>query len=127
MAVNKGVKSISLAAGADYSTSQFRIVTIATDGQIDPVAAGTVPAIGVLMNKPAAAGAGAEVAIAGVAKVEAGAAIDEGSWVVAVTGGRGSPVAAGGTAYVVGMCVQSASGSGAFAGVLVMPQKIVAA
>lgn len=128
MATHKRVTSIAYAAGADYSSSQFRIVGIASDGQVDPLADGTTMPIGVLLNKPAAAGAGAEVAVAGSdVKLEAGAALNEGDLVVAVTGGRGSAVASGGTAYIIGVCTQAASGSGAIAGVLVMPSKVVAA
>lgn len=127
MAVNNSAKRISFPAGQDLSDYQFRIVGMSGDGQIDPVAAGTVPSVvGILMNKPAA-GAGAEVAINGIAKLEAGATLNEGEYVQAAAGGRGIPLDAGGTAYVVGVCVQAASGSGAIAGVLIQPQKVVAA
>lgn len=126
MAAHKRINSVAYAAGADYSTSQFRIVGIASDGQIDPLSDGTSAPIGILMNKPKAAGAGAEVAVVGSdVKLEAGAVLDEGNLVVAVAGGRGSAGPAGGTAvgttWVVGVCTQAASGSGAIAGVLVQP------
>lgn len=130
MATAYDAKTISFAAGQDLSNNQFMAVGMSSDGQIDPVENGTANnpgLLGILQNKPSAAGQEAEVAIGGVSKMVAGAQIDEGAWVTVVAGGRGSPVANGGTAYVVGVCVQAASGSGAIAGVLVMPQKIIGA
>ena len=132
MSVNKKVVSIAYAAGGDMSSNQFRIVKMASDGQIDLVTDQTTPILGVLLNKPSAAGMGAEVAIEGAdVKIEAGAALDEGDLVVAVAGGRGSAGPAGGTAvgtaWILGICTQAASGSGAFAGVLVRPSFYVRA
>src|SRR3990167_4322662 len=126
MATNKRVNSIAYTSGQDLSSHQFRIMQIASDGQIDPVTDQTTPILGVLLNTPAVAGQGAEVAVEGSdIKLEAGAVLDEGNLVVAVAGGRGSAGPAGGTAvgtaWILGICTQAASGSGAFAGVLVRP------
>lgn len=128
MATQERPICISFAAGADLSSNQFRIMGIAADGQIDAETDGGADnpgIVGILQNKPTAAGQGAEVAVGGISKFEAGAAVDEGEWVVPVAGGRGSALAAGGSSYVVGLCVGGASGSGAIGEVLVMPQKII--
>lgn len=126
MAANKRVTSVAYEAGQDLSSHQFRIVAIASDAQVDPATDGNTPPLGVLMNKPSAAGYEAEVAIEGSdVKLEAGAAVNEGELVVAVAGGRGSAGPSGGTAvgttWVLGVCTQAASGSGAIMGVLVRP------
>lgn len=126
MAAHKRITSIAYPASGDLSSNQFRIVKMDTSGQIVAAADGTTPLIGVLLNKPAVQGQGGEVAIEGSdVKLEAGAVLNEGDLVVPVTGGRGSSGPSGGTAvgttWVLGICTQPASGSGAFAGVLVRP------
>lgn len=124
MAMHKKVNSVAYSAATDLSSAQYRVVGINSSGQVNTQADGNAPPLGVLLNKPGAAGAGAEVAVEGSdIKLEAIAAIDEGQLVVASTGGRGSAIGgtASGTTWVVGICTQAASGSGAFAGVLVRP------
>ena len=133
MATNRRVVSVTFTAAADLSAAQYRIVGMGTAG-VNTLAAGTsgMP-LGVLMNKPAALNRAAEVAIVGaVVKLEAGAACSAGDPVVAVTGGRGSPVAASGggaassgTAFVVGICVAPAAGSAGIMEVAVNPHYYV--
>lgn len=72
MAKMESVTSITVEAGADLSAGQFRFVEVAADGQVDLVAAAGGDGIGVLLNKPNAAGVAAEVAVMGVAKVVIG-------------------------------------------------------
>lgn len=72
MARVESLVSITVQAGGDLSAGQFRFVEIATDGQVDLVSAAGGNAIGVLMDKPNAAGRAAQVAVNGVAKVVAG-------------------------------------------------------
>lgn len=128
MASGKRLVSVTYPAAGDLSTSQYRILTMESDGQVNTIGAGTAPVIGVLQNKPAGEDQGAEVAIVGSdVKFEAGAQCSAGQFIVAVTGGRGSPIASGGTAHVAGICTQAAAGSGAIGALLVMPQKVVAA
>lgn len=126
MATHKKISSIAYAASTDLSTNQFRIMTMDTNGQLAAAADGTKPVIGVLLNKPSAAGMGGEVAVDGSdVKIEAGAALNEGDLIVAVAGGRGSSGPAGGTAvgtsWIAGICTQAASGSGAIGAMLVRP------
>lgn len=125
MAVHKNLEQISYPAAADLSSAQFRLVSMDGNGRVNTVADGNTAPFGVLCNKPSALGAGAQVAIEGSdVKLEAGAAMNEGDLIVAVTGGRGSPLASGtasGTTWVAGVCTQAASGSGAIGAILLRP------
>lgn len=129
MAVNRKVNSISFPAAGDLSARQFHILLINSSGQVDVAAGSTKPMIGILMNKPAAANRGAEVAIPGSeVKFEANSAVDEGDLVTSGAAGFGSAVLGGtaaGTAYVVGLCTQAAGGSAQLGGVLVNPFKYI--
>lgn len=114
MAVHRLLSNIlSGVADADLSSNQFRIVHINDDGDVAVcVDNGTMP-VGILLNKPAAAGRAARIAGNGcIVKCEAGAAINERALVQAVAGGRGSAAAAGTPVYVVGVAHTAASGSG---------------
>lgn len=85
-------KPAAFKASADLSAKQFYLVehtgTADTVGVCDNAA--DVP-IGVLQNKPAAAGEAAEVAVLGIAKVMAGGAFNPGAWVG--TDGNGKAIA----------------------------------
>lgn len=77
MAVNQDGIDITLPAAADLSARQFHAVAIDTNGQVAlSGAAGNV--VGILQNKPSAAGQAARVRIAGVSKHRGGAALGEG-------------------------------------------------
>lgn len=77
---DQGAVDITLEAGADLSADQYKVVALATDGQIDVAAAarGDI-VIGVLQNTPSAAGQAATVRVSGVSKVIAGEAVEEGA------------------------------------------------
>ncbi len=67
---------LPMEAGGNISASQFRFVTLASDGQVDLTgAASTNRPIGVLQNKPAAAGLDASVMVDGVTKLFCGETI----------------------------------------------------
>lgn len=72
MAREEAVVAITLPAGGNMSTEQYRFVVVASDGQIDSVASAGGDADGVLLDKPSAAGDPARVAIAGVVPVVVG-------------------------------------------------------
>lgn len=62
MAVEKGINPFSFEANADLSTKQFRAMAQnATTGNVDVPAATTTFALGILQNKPGAAGRGASI------------------------------------------------------------------
>jgi len=60
-------------AAADLSTYQYHFVKLSADNTVAICAADTDIPIGVLQNKPSAAGIAAEVLMAGVSKLEVGA------------------------------------------------------
>jgi hypothetical protein len=82
----------SYPASGDLSAHQFKFVEINSDGQVALANAGGNPD-GVLQDKPTAAGQACCVAVAGVTKVVAGAALDEG--VDVTSNGSGLAVEAG--------------------------------
>jgi hypothetical protein len=75
MASDQGGKDISIEAGADLSAKQYRFVTLASDGQVDATSSAGGTALGILQNKPNAAGQIAVVRIEGCSKLVAAAAI----------------------------------------------------
>lgn len=87
MAFEQILQSITIEAGADLSTKQNLFHTIAADGQIDPTGDGLL-ADGVLQNNPNAAGQPANLAVAGISKVTAGAAITRGDLVASDSAGK---------------------------------------
>lgn len=109
MSYENSLRSITLEAGQDLSTSQYRFVSVAADGQVDPTGAGAAPD-GILQNKPDAAGREALVAIDGVSLVEAGAAFNAGDDVASDSVGRA--VAAGTGDVIAGTALKNAGGVG---------------
>lgn len=101
---------LSFEAGTDLSSSQFLLVELAADNQIDPVAAAAGnPYIGIVQTNPDTVGAAATVMISGVSKAVAGAAVTVADEVVqgATTAGRVETLAAGAGQRVVGRALAS--------------------
>lgn len=73
-----GIK-ITLTAAADLSSLQFCFVKITADNTVNACAATTDRPIGVLLNKPSAAGQAAEILVAGITKVKCSGAITVGN------------------------------------------------
>lgn len=84
---------LSLPAGGDLSSYQYRIIAIDANGRgtIQTTVGGT--AVGVLQNKPSAADVPARVRIAGVTKIKVNAAVNDG--VLLTNNVQGFGVAAG--------------------------------
>ncbi len=100
------VEAISLPAAADLSAAQFKIITVNSSGQA-ALANATALTVGVLQNKPTAAGQPATVAYAGVSKVLAGGNITAGARVTADANGAGITATTAGDA-VLGVALASA-------------------
>lgn len=126
------VVEITVPASADLSGFQYRAVFLNASGSAGTyisamataIGGGTIP-LGVLTNKPTAAGQGARVAVGGVAKMLAGAVIAAGELVtVPGQGGQGSSIAvnAAGTYYVLGQAKTRAAASGDIFEVIVNPR-----
>ena len=116
MALMEMVKAITLPAGGDLSADQWKFVTLAADGQIDLHAAATDMPTGVLLNNPDAAGKAAEVAVGGIVKVEASAAITVGANVTTTAAGLAATAVA--TDSIVGIAMSTVGGAGELVEVL---------
>jgi hypothetical protein len=116
MAFDNTVQSINAVSGADYSASQYLFVTMASDGEIDPVGAAGLPALGVLYNAPSAKGIAAEVAISGIVKVKAGAPFNAGVLIMSSAAGKAVTATSGNR--ILGMAVTPAAADGDIVSVL---------
>ena len=127
MAGERDPEELTFPAGADLSTYQYRGVILNGAGSVAAFSAGS-PIVGILTNKPGAAGRPARVCIAGVQKLEAICAIAPGDVVTCSTDGRGTVLAAGGgagTGYALGIAVSRAAASADIFEVLVEPSYFV--
>lgn len=97
----------SFDAGADLSANQFYPVILGSTGRVTIPGGQGVYAIGVLQNKPAAAGRSATVMCSGITKVRAGAAIDVSTSRYLTTNTDGVETAASGD-YIIGYCIEDA-------------------
>jgi len=95
MATDQGGKDITVQAGADLSASQYCFVEMASDGQVDVVASAGGHAIGILQNKPDAAGKAARVRISGSSKLVAGATITPDDKIQSTNAGKADVAASG--------------------------------
>jgi hypothetical protein len=82
-------EDISLEANADLSAKQHTIMHIVAANRVTFGTGGTTKNIGVLQNKPAAAGRAAEVRVAGLSKLQIGASVSVGDHITADSAGRG--------------------------------------
>lgn len=108
MAIQQVLTEVNIPANADLSTNQYFFVKITNSsgtGQVALAGDGEF-AIGVLQNKPSAAGDVAKVAISGIAKVEAGGSITAGDPVA--VDASGNAVSASSGDIVVAVAVNSA-------------------
>ena len=88
MAYSEGTITITLPASADLSASQYCFVAIDTNGQITLAGDDGNP-VGILQNKPDAAGRAGEVLIAGISKLKVGATVGAGFNVGCGASGQG--------------------------------------
>ena len=101
MATQECLTCITLEAGADLSSDQYKFVTLSA-GKAVLCSAATDAPVGVLQNKPAS-GQAATVAISGACKLLAGATIASGDAVGTDASGTADPKAVTDTTeYVVG-------------------------
>lgn len=85
---------VSFKADGDISDMQYHGVGFQADGEVGTTGiTGTTVIVGVLLNKPVAAGAAADVQIDGVAKIEMSGPCDEGDLLICGTDGRWAEIA----------------------------------
>lgn len=106
-------QQITIEANADLSTKQFYAVDMNTSRKLVVASVLGQDGVGVLQNKPAAAGRAATVMIDGVTKAVAGATIDEGDSVTAMANGKFQ--AAASTHKIWGTALTNASSGELFA------------
>jgi hypothetical protein len=103
---------LSIPAGADLSAKQYTFVKISGTGVIAAAAATDIP-VGVLLNDPAS-GETAAVAVSGVVKVKASAAITAGALFGTTSTGTAVTLAAGTdtTKFILGRAITAAGAAG---------------
>lgn len=104
--------SVTVPAGADLSTQQFRFVSLNASGQaVNPATTAMTVPFGVLQNKPNASGAAAQVMISGVSKLQmAASTLAAGDFVGASTAGQGFGGSTNGF-YKAGIIMSGSSGA----------------
>lgn len=109
---NPGMK-LAREASADLSTAQYKAVKLNSSSQAAPIAANTDVPLGILQDKPAAAGRAAEIMVSGISQMYAGAAVTAGQVIGIDASGRGVPLTVGTdtTRYAIGQALTSASGA----------------
>jgi hypothetical protein len=111
MAYDEMVRTITLEAGSDMSAIQYKGVDMASDVQIDVIGTKGEFCLGILQDKPAATGRAASVAIEGVTKVLAGAAVVAGTELIMDATGRVITTDAA-DQYIIGTALQTAAAAG---------------
>lgn len=109
---NAAVK-ITLVAGADLSSDQYKFVKINSSGQAVLCSGATDKPIGVLQNNPVSGGE-ASVTVVGGTKVLSSASIDEGVLIGTNSAGKADAKVPGTdtTEYVVGQVILAAGADG---------------
>lgn len=111
----------SFTAGA--AITAFRLLKLSAAETVVPAAAAADASIGVANEVAAASGERQDVVMAGIAFVEAGAAVALGALVMSDASGRGitATAAAGSNVRVIGTAIDAASAAGDVIRVLVSP------
>jgi len=124
MATKQATISITLKANADLSTKQHLFVELTAAQTVDVTNAITDKAVGVLNNKPDAAGKAAEVDILGTTKVVCSAALAAGTLVGPTAAGKAQ--AAVSTQYARGMLLEASTADGDIVEMLLLPMTVMA-
>lgn len=114
------VGDLTFKAAADLSAAQYKFVKISAADTVALCSAATDIPIGILQNKPSAAGRAASVRIFGVSKVSADAAIAAGDLLGTSADGQADPKVAGTdtTHYVAGVALSACSNAGEIVSIL---------
>ena len=121
MALEESLRSISLPAAGDLSSSQYLFGKINSSGQVAVCPDGG-KADGVIQNDPAAAGRAVQLGIAGRSKIVAGGVVGAGDSVSCDASGRAVSVASGD--YSLGTAVEAASAAGDVISIIFQPSNL---
>lgn len=116
MATERPGLLLSFPAEADLSTHQFKFVDLVAAG-VNFTASAGAPAIGVLQDKPDAAGRHGSVMVNGESKVIAGEAVAVGDLIMTDTTGRAA-TQTGAATHVLGVCTKAAANADEICSVL---------
>jgi hypothetical protein len=121
---NPKVKVEGLQAAADLSTHQYKFVKVTAAEQVNIATVLGEAVLGVLQNKPDAAGRAAEVAISGsVTKVLSNAAIAAGARVTAAANAKATTALS--THNAAGIALNASSAGDQLISVLLLPTGVV--
>ena len=118
MAFEQALQSITGLVSADMTSKQYYIVKGSTTS-VTLCTAGVQP-LGVIQDTPAASGRPGNIAIGGISKVVAGAAITAGAYVSSDSAGKAVTAASGD--FALGIARTAATADGDVISVLLMPQ-----
>ena len=99
--------SRSYVANADLSSSRHRVAQLSGDNQVTAATGTGQNIVGVIKNTPKS-GEAADVQYLGTTKVEAGASISRGDYLVATTGGKVTSTTTEGD-HIVGFALEATS------------------
>jgi hypothetical protein len=125
MAFEKGGLIVNFEANADLSAKQYRAVKMVTGSKVDVCSAATDVAVGILQNKPSAAGQTADVMIFGLSKVDSDAALAVGNLISTSSDGQLQVAVA--TNYPIGHVVFASGAAGELATAIIAPAYVVKA
>jgi hypothetical protein len=111
---------ITLEAAADLSAKQYYFVYVDSNGQAAVCSAATDQPIGILQDKPAAAGRACTVMVNGISKVSSDAALSLGNKVGTSADGQAAAYAFGTdkTAFIVGTVIGASGGAAGLATII---------
>jgi len=94
MAYEESLVCVTLESSGDLSDYQYRLVKVATDGQVELCSA-AAQAVGVLQNKPGDEGQAASVAVAGITKLVAASGVSAGDVLESAANGVATTLSSG--------------------------------
>lgn len=118
MATEQSLLTVTGIANADLSAGQYCFVTTNSSARV-ALSAAAANADGILQDKPSAAGKSCIVAVAGISKVVASAAITKGDLVGCAASGQARTAAA--SDYIHGRALETASAQGQIISILLKP------
>jgi hypothetical protein len=122
MASSQSPITVTFPAAGDLSAKQHYIMELQSDGQVDAANAATDVPLGILLNDPSVENEEALVAIGGIVKVSADAAISVGDLVGPSADGQAVAKTADAD-HVIGIALQAAGAAGDLIEILIRPMQ----
>lgn len=105
MATQEATKCITKKAAGDLSTKQYLFMKMSASQTVDTCAGITDKSVGVLQDKPTAAGKDASIAVHGTTKIVLGATVAFGAYVAPMASGKAQTAAS--TQFPRGMALEA--------------------